>query len=261
MSIGISKKKKFLSEQINFNTTPIMWEGSEVFPGPELKNSNHFTPVIVVQHPLEPIIPDIFCQGNEYTVGNKDIKGSLLVGEISAIVEIEATKDGTITILEPEKRRSLKPGDIYALGNITAEKNLKINGQSTLNKDVRINAKLLLANCGDVAKRIDRADRLPSSDQRLKTNITPIKSALSKVLELNGVEFDFIDNANCGYLKKHQIGLIAQDVEKVIPEVVGKNKDDTLGVSYQHLVAVLIEAIKEQQQEIDELKRIVSEGK
>ena len=50
-------------------------------------------------------------------------------------------------------------------------------------------------------------------------------------------------------------------IKKVIPEVVGKNNDGTLGVSYQHLVAVLIEAIKEQQKEIEELKKIVSEGK
>ena len=95
---------------------------------------------------------------------------------------------------------------------------------------------------------------------KLKNNITPITSALSKVLQLNGVEFDFISGVNCGHLKKHQIGLIAQDVNKIIPEVVGKNSDGTFGVSYQHLVAVLIEAIKEQQQEIEELKKIVSEG-
>jgi hypothetical protein len=172
---------------------------------------------------------------------------------------------GTLNVIkspdEPTIPNINTDGNLKVNLNATINKNLRVNGQSTFNKDVKMNKKLLLANCGNVAKRIDRADRLPSSDQTLKTNITPITSALSKVLQLNGVEFDFISGVNCGYLKKHQIGLIAQDVNKVIPEVVGKNNDGTLGVSYQHLVAVLIEAIKEQQQEIEELKKIVSEGK
>lgn len=153
-------------------------------------------------------------------------------------------------------------GNLKVNLNATINKNLRVNGQSTFNKEVKMNKKLILAGLsGDVANRINRADTLPSSDLTLKKNITPITSALSKVLQLNGVEFDFISGVNCGYLRKHQIGLIAQDVNKVIPEVVGKNPDGTLGVSYQHLVAVLIEAIKEQQKEIEKLKKIVNEGK
>jgi hypothetical protein len=205
--------KTYLSKEINFNKTPIMWSGMEVYPG-NGATSNLYGTLNVIKNPEEPTIPNINTDGN--------LKVNL---------------------------------------NATINKNLKVNGQATFNKDVKMNKKLLLANCGNVAKRIDRADRLPSSDQTLKTNITPITDSLSKVLQLNGVEFDFIPGVNCGYLKKHQIGLIAQDVNKVIPEVVGKNSDGTLGVSYQHLVAVLIEAIKEQQQEIEELKKIVSEGK
>ena len=161
----------------------------------------------------------------------------------------------------------IKSPDEPTIPNINTDGNLKVNLNATINKkltvngDTKLNKKLILAGCGDVKKRIDRADRLPRSDKNLKTNITPIENSLNKVLSLEGVEFDFISDVNCGYLKKHQIGLIAQDVKKVIPEVVGKNNDGTLGVSYQHLVAVLIEAIKEQQKEIEELKKIVSEGK
>jgi hypothetical protein len=142
--------------------------------------------------------------------------------------------------------------------NVNINKNLKVNGQSTFNKDVKINKRLTLAKCGDVAKRIDRADQLPRSDKNLKTNIIKIDNALDKVMQLQGVEFDFINDANFGYLKNHQIGLIAQEVEKVIPEVVGKNLDGTLGVSYGHLVSLLIEAIKDQQEQINDLKKIVN---
>ena len=166
---------------------------------------------------------------------------------------------GTLNVIKNPEERTIP--NINTDGNLKVNLNATINKKLTVNGDTKLNKKLLLAKCGDVAKRIDRADKLPSSDKNLKTNITPIENALDKVLSLEGVEFDFISGANYGYLKKHQIGLIAQDVKKVIPEVVGKNNDGTLGVSYHHLVAILIEAIKEQQQEIEELKKIVSEGK
>ena len=151
-------------------------------------------------------------------------------------------------------------GNLKVNLNATINKNLRVNGQSTFNKDVKINKKLILAGLsGDVANRINRADTLPSSDRNLKTNITQIKNSLSKILQLNGVEFDFIESANSGYLGVHQIGLIAQDVKEIIPEVVGENVDGNLGVSYQHLVALLVEAVKEQQEQINELKRKIGE--
>jgi len=171
---------------------------------------------------------------------------------------------GTLNVIKnPEEPTT---PDINTDGNLTVNlsatinKNMRVNGDTTLNKNVKINKKLNLANCGDVAKRIDRADGLPSSDLTLKKNITPIASALSKVLQLNGVEFDFISGNDTGYLGVHQIGLIAQDVSKVIPEIVAKNNDGTLGLSYQHLVALLIEAMKEQQEQINDLKRRIGEN-
>ena len=171
---------------------------------------------------------------------------------------------GTLNVIknpqEPNTPDINTDGNLNVKKNATIVKNLKVNGDTTLNKNVKINKKLNLANCGDVAKRIDRADKLPKSDKKLKTNIVPIKNALNKVLQLNGVEFDFISGNDTGYLGVHQIGLIAQDVNKIIPEVVSKNNDGTLGLSYQHLVALLIEAMKEQQEQINDLKRRIGEN-
>lgn len=170
---------------------------------------------------------------------------------------------GTLNVVKNSKEPSIPnintDGNLNVKLNAKINKNLRVNGDTTLNKNVKINKRLLLAKCGDVAKRIDRADKLPSSDQNLKTNITPIQDSLSKVLQLNGVEFDFIEGADPGHLRTHQIGLIAQEVEKIIPEVVGKNLDGNLGVSYQHLVALLIEAVKEQQEQINKLKERIGE--
>jgi hypothetical protein len=90
-----------------------------------------------------------------------------------------------------------------------------------------------------------------NSDERLKENIDTIQGALNKVLALRGVTFNLKDNPS-----ERKIGLIAQEVEKIIPEVVkeDRSEDRILSVSYANIVALLIEAIKEQQEQIDKLK-------
>jgi hypothetical protein len=86
-----------------------------------------------------------------------------------------------------------------------------------------------------------------NSDASLKENIVTITSALEKVTSLRGVEYDRID------LKEHQIGVIAQEVESIIPEVVYEN-EGIKSVAYGNLVALLIEAVKELKAEVDQLK-------
>jgi hypothetical protein len=87
-----------------------------------------------------------------------------------------------------------------------------------------------------------------TSDESLKDNVETIGNALDKVLQLRGVNFNWIENGEAA------TGVIAQEVEKVIPEVVAQRDDGTKTVSYGNLVGILIEAIKEQQKKIDELK-------
>ena len=81
------------------------------------------------------------------------------------------------------------------------------------------------------------------SSRRWKTNIHPLQNALSKVEQLRGVSYDLKDSG------KHEIGVIAEEVGKVVPEVVSyeKNGKDARGVDYSRLTALLIEATKEQQ--------------
>ena len=87
-----------------------------------------------------------------------------------------------------------------------------------------------------------------SSDARLKKEVTTISSALDKVNALRGVNFTWIKNN-----VKTQ-GLIAQEVEGVLPDLVHTGSDGYKSVQYGNIVAILIEAIKEQQQEIEALK-------
>lgn len=89
------------------------------------------------------------------------------------------------------------------------------------------------------------------SDAKLKKNVKTIDDALNKVLQLRGVEFDRID------IETHQIGVIAQEIEQILPEVV--HGTDTKSVSYANIVPVLIEAIKEQQKQIDAQAKQIEE--
>ena len=89
-----------------------------------------------------------------------------------------------------------------------------------------------------------------NSDEKLKKNVITIQNALDKVLSLRGVEYDRIDSGD------HQIGVIAQEVEKVVPAVVYGDKIKS--VAYGNLVGLLIEAIKELKSEVYTLKNIIN---
>ena len=115
-----------------------------------------------------------------------------------------------------------------------------------------------------------------ASDGRLKTNVKPIENAIDKVKQIRGVEYDWVDDIVDHYgfhpTKKHEVGVIAQEVEKVLPEVVTtapfngnyvqkfpeKEDPNFLTVNYDRIVPLLIEAIKDQQKEIDELKSLIN---
>jgi hypothetical protein len=91
-----------------------------------------------------------------------------------------------------------------------------------------------------------------NSDERFKQDITPINDALDKVMQLNGYEYHWKPELQRD--SALQIGLIAQNVEKVLPQLVATDKEGTKSVAYQNMVPVLIEAMKMQQQQIQKLE-------
>ena len=97
-----------------------------------------------------------------------------------------------------------------------------------------------------------------TSDNRFKTNITPIKNPIDKIKQISGVEFDWIPNEEYHSYKGHDVGVIAQEIEKVLPEVVTTRDNGYKAVKYDKIVSLLIEAIKDQQQQIDELKSLLN---
>ena len=129
-------------------------------------------------------------------------------------------------------------GDITG---VTAGTNLNGGGSSggvTLNLDSTIT--VTTVNAGTVNT---------TSDERAKEDITPITGALNKVQQLGGYSFTLKAT------DEKSSGVIAQEVQKVMPELVQEGAEGLLSVQYGNMVGLLIEAIKEQQAQIDELKQ------
>ena len=100
-----------------------------------------------------------------------------------------------------------------------------------------------------------------SSDIKLKENIVPIHSSLDKLSQINGVEFDWKDDyidtlggVNGYTVRKNDVGVIAQEIERILPQAVATRRDGIKAVRYEKLVPLLIEAIKELNEKVERLE-------
>jgi hypothetical protein len=101
-----------------------------------------------------------------------------------------------------------------------------------------------------------------SSDERLKENILPLGNGLEIINKLEPIEFDWkTGSPGWGTKITHDFGLIAQDVQKIVPDLVGEMDKGWLGLRYEKIIPFLISAVKEQQKQIEELKQEVKEIK
>jgi hypothetical protein len=175
-------------------------------------------------------------QGTLFTVTD-ELSGSLFsVNDISGIPIFEVFSDDTVKI-----------------GTYSAE-GIEVQGS-----DVKITGSLAVGNISPNATngRIDASNDVvafSTSDKRWKTNINPIESPLEKLQKLSGVEFDWIEDWELHGNSGNDVGVIAQEVELVLPQAVQTRDSGMKAVRYEKLIPLLIETIKEQQKQIDELK-------
>ena len=90
------------------------------------------------------------------------------------------------------------------------------------------------------------------SDATLKTNIQDMDDALGKVMSMRGVTYNFKSREDI-----QEVGFLAQEMKQAVPEVVYGNGDGNLGIDYAKLTSVLVEAVKAQQVQIEELKELL----
>ena len=140
-----------------------------------------------------------------------------------------------------------------------------IQGHTTDNGgNVQLVGTARVAGFLNVDEDVHARDFFRTSDQRYKTNVVTLDNALNKVLSMRGVSYDW-DKAKWptkAFTEGRQIGFIAQELEKILPELVSTDKEGYKSVAYQNVVPVLVEAVKtlktqldDNQKQIDELKK------
>lgn len=138
---------------------------------------------------------------------------------------------------------------------------LQVRGDAVVANQLDVGGGLNVGGSGNFAGTVSANGVALTSDARFKTNVRTLDNPLEAVSQLRGVTFDWdrdtFRDRNFG--AGTQIGFIAQEVEKVLPELVVTDAKGFKAVEYQNLVPVLVEAIKRQQAEIDELKKLVAD--
>lgn len=140
------------------------------------------------------------------------------------------------------------------LGNHLATQNIKLSVNSISNDGV-VGKGLSFDAAGNASLGQDltiNGNLFTPSDSRLKDHIETLGNVLAKIDQIRGVSFEYKDKHK--YISGAKIGVIAQELQKVYPEMVTQGKDGFLKVDYTQLTGMLIQAVKEQQKEIEALK-------
>ncbi|HJY64195.1 MAG TPA: tail fiber domain-containing protein [Ignavibacteria bacterium] len=144
----------------------------------------------------------------------------------------------------------LEVNELHGINNDT----INVDGLFTVNRNMTVNAPFRLNDDGCYTGSWTQC-----SDLRLKKNIGIIDNALNKILTLQGVNYEWKcdEFPSYNFSRGMKIGLIAQNVEQVFPELVKTDSEGMKSVDYSNMTAVLIEAVKQQQEIIDDQKRTI----
>ena len=144
------------------------------------------------------------------------------------------------------------PGELHIFDNVAGQRRLVIDasGNVGINKN---NPTVRL----DVNGAVNCTGGTCSSDLRWKKDIRPLENSLDRILSLRGVSYDWrkAEFPNKDFNNDRQIGLIAQEVEAVFPELVKTDNEGFKSMDYMSFTAVLLEAMKDQQTQIDALAK------
>lgn len=208
------------------------------------------------------------CARRGIAVGTTSDASAYRTRNYSGLTMRGGTSDGILGVQDGNGRMQLK----WNATNGTAEKYLvssenaffwdmtitsspiwemKYAGAGTADSAISWTVLLDLTSSGDLEAT---GDMIAYSDERLKENIEIIPNALEKIEAIDGVTFTRKDESE-DFIGRRRAGVIAQQVEKVLPEVVTENKEGTKQVAYGNMVGLLVEAIKELKAEIEELKK------
>ena len=255
----------------------VIIEGSTTFTGDQSLNGNvSIGGDIVVQGSITSInklivSSDATIEGDLDIQGKTTINKSLIVNE-STLIEANLDVNG-ITILND---------DTAINGNLNLSGDANINGSSTITTDLTVMGTTILQGSLDVGTSVlvkgdnhiignsvtdgdvvvggnltingtmSATEIIETSSIRFKENVKPIEHAYETISKLQGVTYNWKETG------KEDIGFIAEEVDKILPQLVDKNEDGIVnGMNYSKLTALLVEVVKNQQKQIDELKKLI----
>ena len=161
--------------------------------------------------------------------------GRLKVYYGSASAWVDATAVPDMSLYYP------KAGGVIS-GDASVQLNLTVSGNTLVEGTIRSYSDIIAYS---------------SSDVRLKDNIKVIESPIQKISKINGVSFNWNDKQSVHEVGKKDYGVIAQEIEDILPELVTTRDNGYKAVRYEKIVPLLIESIKEQQSKINELENII----
>ena len=258
-------------------------EGTKVFEGLTLHNGNVFhkhkmgVPSTNIAGYYSVAYDDYFTFsnpfGNIFSINDRDLSD----GRIFKL----PNKDGTFALAEDVVKKN-DPINATYLNNIPLNQESFFPPQSPSIPFINSDNSFSIIDCLDFRKpetfnyfdarfKLEDADNLyfyganlqindgeiinnSSSDSRLKNNIKKIEDPINKILRLTGNSFEWNEKQTAYKVGKKDYGVIAQEVKEVLPEAVTERKTGYLAVDYNDLIPLLIEAVKEQQMEIEKLK-------
>ena len=189
-----------------------------------------------------------FLNGGFQTLTSSSINGLLTItqtgtGGAEGIRVTNAGSGGNplryVSILNDQA----SPGTLISMYNGTSAGSIAYDGsQFVLTRPLSVSNAFGASGNITAGGTITGNDLVASSDRRLKQNIVTIESALDKVMQLRGVYFTRVES------DRQSLGVIAQEIEEVIPEVVHTDSDGMKSVAYGNIIGLLIEAIKELRQ-------------
>lgn len=242
-------------------------ESSETIGNSLVKINSNFrnldSAVCELKNSFEPIVGEgvLKVEGGDYALAIPN--ADFLYADSTVVGLLKLNENRTITAAQPTidycaPNTELKGTNVVASGNLTVAGKALINNIVTNNTIVdgttNITGSLTVEGITKIVgnvlvEGVVRAQNfLTESDRNLKENIIPIENSLEKVSKLNGVNYQWKNNSTV------DVGVIAQEVQEVLPEAVYKLDNDFLSVSYVKLIPLLIESIKELKLQIEELK-------
>ena len=193
--------------------------------------------------------PSTGSVSNEITLGDANITRFRIPGLASGATNGQVlTYNSSNGLVEFS---TVSSGGGGSLNNIVEDTTPQLGGDLDLNSsDITGTGDITVTGTVTITGDVSATNFNSTSDESLKENVETIENALSKVINMRGVNFNWVENSQPG------TGVIAQEIETVLPRVVTENDEGIKHVQYGNIVGTLIEAIKEQQRQIEVLQEL-----